>query len=152
MASTSKAIQIRVPLHYRCFFLFLEPVSALAGAYYAFMRQQTYLELTHATSAPTNGIPLSIQIVLAQLSNLYFLFALNEALVLRATADLRVWRAVLFCLLIADLGHLYSVRGLGIQVYWDVTKWNAIDWGNIGFVYAGAATRIAFLYGIGLTP
>ena len=29
--------------------------------------------------------------------------------------------------------------------------WNAIDWGNLGFVYLGATTRIAFLSGLGLS-
>ena len=134
---------------YRFFFLFVEPFSALVGSYYAFFQQNTYLHLTHAPSAPKQDIPVSTQIVLTQLSNLYLLFALNEALVLRATSDLRVWRAVLFVLLIADIGHLYSVNALGSHVYWNMLAWNAIDWGNIGFVYVGAMMRISFLLCIG---
>ena len=135
---------------YRYFFLYIEPISALVGAYYSFSQQQIYLDLTHGKSTPINGIPISTQIVLAQLANLYLLFALNEALVLRATTDLKVWRAVLLCLLIADIGHLYSVNAKGWSIYWNVLAWNAIDWGNVGFVYAGAAMRLSFLleYGV----
>jgi hypothetical protein len=62
-----------------------------------------------------------------------------------------VWRTVLFVLLVADFGHLYSVSPLGSDVYWKVWDWNAMDWGNIAFVYLGATMRIAFLSGIGLS-
>lgn len=57
---------------------------------------------------------------------------------------------MLFGLLLADFGHLYSVSALGPQIYWSVWGWNAMDWGNIGFVYAGALMRMAFLAGVGL--
>ncbi|KAK3681777.1 hypothetical protein B0T22DRAFT_387580 [Podospora appendiculata] len=138
-----------LPIVYRLFFLLIEPISALVGAYYAFYRQSEYLQLTHAASAP-HYVPRGTSIVLSQLANLYFLFAINEALVLRATSDLRVWKTVLFGLLIADFGHLYSVQQLGPQIYWSVSSWNAIDWGNIAFVYLGASLRIAFLADVGL--
>ncbi|XXH05152.1 hypothetical protein Hte_011577 [Hypoxylon texense] len=142
--------QTVLPLAYRAFFLIIEPISALVGAYYAHFRQDEYLAMTiHTPSELSSGT----SIVLSQLANLYLLFALNEALVLRSTGDLRVWRTVLSVLLIADFGHLYSVGGLGFWVYWNVTRWNAIDWGNVGFVYLGAAMRISFLAGVGLgTP
>ena len=137
---------------YRYFFLYIEPISAFYGAYYAYFQPQTYLDLTHAASSPKHGISTSVQIVLAQLANLYFLFAINEALVLRTTSDLRVWRTVLFCLLIADLGHLCSVQAAGWHIYWNVSSWNAIDWGNVAFVYIGASMRLAFLLGFGVGP
>lgn len=140
--------EFTLPLPYRIFFLLIEPIATLVGAYFAFFDQRMYLDLTHASSAPS-PIPLGTSIAMSQLANLYFAFALSEALVLRSTSDLRVWKAVLFCLLVADFGHLYTVRVLGPQIYWSVSEWNAIDWGNIGFVYLGASMRIAFLTGIG---
>jgi hypothetical protein len=133
----------------------MKPISALVGAFYAHVRPLEYLQLTHAASAPSypSTIPLSTSIVLSQLANLYLLFAINEALVLRATSDLRVWKTVLFGLLLADFGHLYSVKDLGFDVYWNILKWNKMDWGNVGFVYAGATMRLLFLTGVGLdTP
>jgi hypothetical protein len=54
-------------------------------------------------------------------------------------------------MLIADFGHLYSVSPLGPDIYWKFTQWNVMDFGNVGFVYAGACMRIAFLCGIGLS-
>ncbi|KAK1622948.1 hypothetical protein BDP81DRAFT_399883 [Colletotrichum phormii] len=143
-------IGLVIPLFYRVFFLGIEPISALVGAYFAHVRPDEYLQLTHAVSKP-EIIPQGTSIVLSQLANLYLLFALNEALVLRATSDLRVWKTVLFVLLVADFGHLYTVRSLGPEVYYNVAKWNAIDWGNVPFVYFGASMRIAFLAGVGLS-
>lgn len=143
----------RFPVAYRLFFLYIEPVSALVGAFFAHFRQDDYLLLTHAASAPAPGqIPTGTSIVLSQLANLYLLFTLNEALVLRSTSDPRVWKTVLFGLLVADLGHLWTVRQLGLGVYlpWNFARWNAIDWGNIPFVYLGASMRAAFISNVGM--
>jgi hypothetical protein len=141
-----------LPLWYRIFFLYIEPVSGLLGAYFAAFRQNDYLDLTHSPSAPPIGIPLGTSIALTQLGNLYLLFSLIEALVLRSTNDIKVWRAVMIGMLVADFGHLYSVSPLGWEVFYDVKNYNAIDYGNVLFVYAGAMTRSAFLYGIGQQP
>ncbi|KAJ4993668.1 nadp-dependent alcohol dehydrogenase-like protein [Stagonosporopsis vannaccii] len=138
-----------VPAFYRLVFLYLEPVSILAGAVQACFFQPAYLALTHAASAPA-AVPVSTSIVLTQLANLYLGLALTEALVLRATTEYRVWRALVIVLLIADVGHLYSVLPLGFSraflQYWN---WNAIDWGNVGWVYFLALTRLCMLFGIG---
>jgi hypothetical protein len=142
----------KLPKFYTAFFLVIEPMSALVGAYFAHFRPLDYLQMIHAASAPSYAatIPVSTSVVLSQLANLYLLFTINEALVLRSTSDLRVWRTVLFGLLVADFGHLYSLKELGADVYWNVLKWNAGDWGNVAFVYAGATMRIMFLAGVGL--
>ena len=139
------------PLLYRLFFLWIEPIATLVGAYYAWFQPQVYLELTHTASAPgLLGMPVGTHLALRQLGNLYFCFALNEAFVLRATSDLRVWRTLLLGLLIADFGHLYSCSPLGLRIYYEANKWNSIYWGNIAFVYCGATTRICFLTGVGM--
>jgi hypothetical protein len=146
-------IYATIPLPYRLFFLTIEPLSALLGAYFAHFKPHLYLRLTHLPSSPISPafIPTSTLISLSQLANLYLLFALNEALVLRAaSSNLSVWRTLLFGLLIADLGHLYSVAPLGGGVYWRAWEWNVMAWGNVGFVYAGAATRVCFLLGVGM--
>lgn len=134
---------------YRIFFLLVEPISALVGAYYNHFRQHRYLELLNVSSTPET-VPLSTSVAMSQLANMYFFFALNEAFVLRSTADIRVWRTVLLVLLVADFGHLFSMSELGSHIYWDVMSWNVSDLGNVPWVYAGATLRICFLMGIGL--
>ncbi|TID24114.1 hypothetical protein E2P81_ATG02420 [Venturia nashicola] len=137
---------------YTFFFLYIEPISTIIGAYFAHCLPSTYLLLTHPNSAPSPDatLPITTTVTLSQLANLYLLFALNEGLVLRATHDLRVWRTLLFGLLVADFGHLYSVKDLGHATYWQFWTWNPMGWGNVGFVYMGAMTRVAFLLGFGV--
>jgi hypothetical protein len=140
-----------IPLLYRAFFLWIEPIATLAGAFYAWFKPQTYLDLTHAVSAPgILGVPIGTEVALRQLANLYVAFAINEAFVLRATSDLKVWRALLSGLLVADFGHLYSCFPLGFTTYYDVANWNKMAYGNYLFVYCGALTRTCFLLGVGL--
>ncbi|KAM3434740.1 hypothetical protein MY4824_005249 [Beauveria thailandica] len=144
-----------LPLIYRFFFLVLEPISALVGAYFCQARQARYLTLLDAPSAAattftTGVVPLGTSVALSQLASMYLFFALNEAVVLRSTGDLRVWKAVLAVLLLADFAHLYSLRELGPRIYVDVLGWNAGGWGNVPWVYAGATLRICFLAGVGM--
>jgi len=140
-----------IPPIYRLIFLSIEPLSTLSGAIFAHYHQPTYLTLTHSSSAPAAllGVPISTSIVLSQLANLYLLQCINEALVLRCTSDLRVWKTFLFGLLVGDLGHLYTVRLVGGWVYWRFWCWNSIDWGNVGFVYFLIVARLCFFAGLG---
>nr|POF17292.1 hypothetical protein CFP56_65159 [Quercus suber] len=153
----ASSLQPSIPLIYSLFFLWIEPIATAVGAYYAFFLQPAYKHMTgdpfSAAAAHRSLIDVSRveSIVLYQLANLYLVFALNEALVLRATRDLRVWRVLLLGLLIADFGHLYSVHAQGSDVYWRAWDWNAMYWGNLGFVYVGASMRTAFLLGLGLS-
>jgi hypothetical protein len=152
MDAPKRPAQVAFRIHplYRIFFLVIEPISALVGAFFTHFRQETYLTLLNAASAPTTQAPKATSVAMSQLANMFFFFALNEALVLRSTADLRVWRTVLFVLLVADVGHLFSMSELGTGIYWDVVSWNASDWGNVPFVYAGMIMRVCFLMGFGL--
>ncbi|KAH8118883.1 hypothetical protein DFH11DRAFT_705877 [Phellopilus nigrolimitatus] len=137
---------------YRLFFLYIEPVSALLGAFYAARPGEYLAQLTLQPSLlPLFPTSPQVAISLFQLANLYLLFALNEHLVLSSTDSLRTWRRLLFCLLIADFGHLLTMAPLGLGVFWRVWEWNAMMVGSVGFVYAGAATRISFLCGVGLS-
>jgi hypothetical protein len=148
MAAASPA---SIPAFYRFVFLWLEPVSIFAGAFYAHFLQSTYLDLTHPASAPRASVPISTSVVMTQLANLYLSLTILEASVLRATSELKVWRTFLTALLIADLGHLYSVAPVGTWVYWQYWRWNSIDWGNVPFVYFLAITRTCMLFGVGFS-
>ena len=141
----------RLPLLYTTFFLTIEPLSTLLGAYFAYFHPHRYLTLTTPSVPPSALLPPSTAIVLQQLANLYLLLSLLSSLLLRTTADLAVWRVFLFALLVADVGHVWSVReAVGWEGYWKVWGWNAMDWGNLGFVYVAAVLRVAFLMGVGL--
>jgi len=139
----------QLPLIYRIFFLFFEPACAILGAYGAHVQSELYLSMMHPASA-SSPLPTGTTMAMSQLANMYLFFGLNEAFVLRSTADLRIWRTVIGGMLVADLGHLYSCLPLGTHIYYSGWGTNFMNWGNIPFVYLGAAIRIAFLLGIGL--
>jgi hypothetical protein len=139
---------------YKLFFLYVEPISALAGAYYAGFRPAEYLEdlvISQSIISSTQTLTTPMTMSLAQLANLYLLFALNEHLVLSSSSSKTVWRRLLFCLLLADFGHLATMIPLGPDTFWKVWEWNAILWGSVGFVYLGASLRISFLAGLGMS-
>jgi len=144
-----------IPFPYRLFFLYIEPVSALAGMYYAAIHPSDYLidlvspiQSDFGRAGAVLDTPTSM--TLFQLSNLYLLFALNEHFVLSSASSLKTWRRLLFCLLVADFGHLATMIPAGTEIFWNVSKWNAMAWGSVGFVYLGASLRVCFLAGVGL--
>ena len=138
-----------IPLLYRLFFLYIEPVATAVGAYYAALDQQAYMHLT--LPSVTTAISACESTVLYQLANLYFVFALNEALVLRATSDVRVWKVFLFGLLLADFGHLASVRGvMGWEVYYRFGSGTACIGAILGLCMLGLRCGRAFSWGLGL--
>ncbi|KAI0690254.1 hypothetical protein BC835DRAFT_1407580 [Cytidiella melzeri] len=156
---------------YRLFFLYVEPLSALVGAYYAAGKPTTYLELLSpspsgsgyaaAGSRASATIDTPTLATLYQLANLYLLFAINEHYVLSSSSSsssLRTWRTLLVGLLIADFGHLATMipvamgqkgKGFG-EVFLKWWEWNAMEWGSVGFVYVGAGMRMSFLMGVGV--
>ncbi|PPQ70641.1 hypothetical protein CVT25_011243 [Psilocybe cyanescens] len=145
------APQLSIPLVYKIFFLCIEPISALAGAYYAAFRQEDYLkDLSFKHEHPTDVLPAQTSMALLQLANLYLLFALNEHFVLSSTTSIVTWRKLLMGLLVADSGHLVTMAPAGSDVFWKFWEWNAMMWGSVGFVYAGASMRMCFLAGVGL--
>ena len=142
-----------IPFRYRLFFLYIEPISALAGMYYAAMHPSDYLfDLVSPIRSDfsRSALDTPTRMTLFQLSNLYLLFALNEHLVLSSTSSLKTWRRLLFSLLVADFGHLATMIPAGTEIFWNVSKWNAMAWGSVGFVYLGASLRLCFLAGVGL--
>jgi hypothetical protein len=141
------------PFPYRIFFLYVEPISTLAGAYYAAIHPTHYLlDLVSPTQSDFTRAVLDTptRMSILQLANLYLLLSLNEHLVLSSTSSLKTWRRLLFCLLVADLGHLATMIPAGPEIFWNVSKWNAMAWGSIGFVYLCATLRLCFLVGVGL--
>ncbi len=69
-----------IPFPYRLFFLYIEPISALAGAYYAAIHPSDYLlDLVSPIQGGFKRAALDTptSMTLFQLSNLYLLFALN---------------------------------------------------------------------------
>jgi hypothetical protein len=133
--------EIGIPIVYRLWHLYVEPLIALAGAYTLHSQPERYFESMPRTSiyAPTS------QLVYTQLAASYVFLATVEALVLRSTKDIRVWTAVIFALAVSDAGHVYATfREVGIHGLKEAGGWRAEEWAAGPMVFRGA-----FLMGVG---
>ncbi|KAK9385506.1 hypothetical protein V1515DRAFT_607641 [Lipomyces mesembrius] len=145
-----------VALPYRLYFLYVEPFLALSGAYLAIFRPELYLSMTvphKVMYPPTDSLSpsnhLLTTLLLTHISCLYVFFAFNEAVVLRCTNDLRVWKALLSTCLLSDVGHLYANFIVAEPtVFWNPWSWGSDEWGNLGTLWLGALLRVAFLWGL----
>ncbi|MCJ1290689.1 hypothetical protein MMC34_002231 [Xylographa carneopallida] len=138
-----------IPLPYRILLLYLEPVAAFNGAILSHFFPAYYLA-GMSPSATTTTYSSPSQVIFDQLAACYFLFAFNEAVVLRSTSDLRVWKAIVLGILICDLFHLYGTwEALG-AAFWDPRLWRVEDWVNLAMLYGPGGMRLAFLIGVGL--
>ena len=105
-----------------------------------------YLE----TMAPNATYDARYQVILDQVSALYLLFAFNEAVVLRVTGELKVWKAILAGIIVCDVFHIYATAGaLGISSFLDPSTWRSHDWFNICFLFGMIPVRISFILGFG---
>lgn len=154
-AMSSPFASDRTHIHpfYRLLFLYLEPLVLLAGAVIAFFLPSTYLSTIHAVPPPSVLYPNiltshpTLRILTAGLANVYMLFCLFEACILRATDDVHVWRTFLACALWGDLAHLAIFSGLGVNVGEDLLGLGMADWAKPVLMILA---RIAFLLGLGM--
>ena len=143
--------QPRIAAAYRLLFLYAEPVGALYGALLAARAPLKYLYLV-SPDAPAYYHP-SLQVVLDQLAATYFLFAFNEAAVLRVAGNdnVRVWSAMTCGMLLCDLLHIRAAgSALGWRSLLDPAGWRFEEWFVMIPTCGFAAARVAFLLGIGV--
>jgi len=136
-----------VALPYQILFLYFEPFMAFGGAILCHFKPALFLN----TMSPTAIYAPSNQVIYDQVAATYTLFAFNEAVVLRVTNDLRVWKTILLGILVCDIIHLYaSYTALGAATFWDPRLWRWGDAINLGSLWGQAVIRVAFLLNVGL--
>lgn len=139
----------QIPLPYRILLLYFEPLAALNGAVMTHFFPSRYL-LTMSPSATASTYSPQTQVVYDQLAATYVLFAFIEAVVLRVTSELNVWKAVVFGILICDVIHLYgSYASMGIEVFIRPWLWRAEDWVNFVMLYGPGMMRLGLLFEVG---
>lgn len=137
-----------VPFIYRFLFLYFEPAGALIGSLLLHFHPQPFL----TTMAPTLKETPSHQVVYDMLAATYVLFAFNEAVILRLTDDLRIWKALLCGILLCDAIHLYgSWTALGSDMFWNPLNWRWEDAVNLGSLWGQGALRLAFIREVGFS-
>jgi len=139
----------KVPLVYRILFLYVDPFAALGGVLSTHFSPSNYLQGMSPSATQSTYSPQT-QVIFDQLAATYFLFAFNEAVVLRVASELRVWKALLLGILICDVMHLY---GSGVALGWDVFirpwLWRVEDTVNLVMLYGLGIMRLAFLFEVG---
>ena len=140
----------RIPLPYRLLFLYVEPVCALFGAIINLVSPITYLLSLSPNATPSTYDPLTSPIY-AQLAGHLLLFTWLQAVLLRSTDDLRVWKIVLAGIVLCDLLHLWgSAQLLGLRGFVDPRAWRLEEWVNFVMLYGPGAMRVVFCMGWGL--
>ncbi|KAH7059004.1 hypothetical protein B0J12DRAFT_380748 [Macrophomina phaseolina] len=166
MAAKSKPTTTKpspIPLPYRLFFTWIEPLSALFGAY-LYLFAPTFL-LPSLIPTPLHPLlasgPSPVETMLLwQVGSLYIVFFFVEFVFLRYAGSGRpdVWRIVVAAILFgSDWGHIWSFKVLGEAAgmradwWWWPGAWERWeDWGNLGTLWFGVGMRVAFLLGVGL--
>ncbi|MCJ1310082.1 hypothetical protein MMC25_003743 [Agyrium rufum] len=143
-----------IPFPYVVLLTILEPLAALNGALIAHFTPAAYLN--YFTPFPTTlqrTFNTTYQPLASQVAACYLLFTFNEAVVLRLTDDVRVWKGIVLGILICDLGHLWATyealqAGLG-GGFWSLGGWRFEDWVNTGMILGPGLVRILFLLEVG---
>jgi hypothetical protein len=90
------------------------------------------------------------QIICDQLAASYLFFAVIEGYVLRITNEKQVWRALVFALLLCDVGHLGAAWAeMGTQVLLSPWLWRGKDAVTMVTFAVPFVLRIAFLLEVG---
>ncbi len=137
-----------IPTLYRILFLYIEPVAIISGAIQSFFTPTKFAVFLQPTSTTVSK---ELQIVFSYLSANYFLLAWLEAVVLRCTSSLKVWKVIQLGIFLSDAFHLYaSANALGSTRFWDPRKWRAEDRINLGLIAGNGTARLMFLLGVGM--
>lgn len=139
-----------IPWLYKAMFLYFEPLAALNGAFITLFRPVSYLQIMSPQATASTYSSLD-QPIYDQLAAFLVLFAWCQAVVLRLTTEVRVWKYLLFGMFLCDVIHLYAAyQILGSQVFFDPRRWRAEEWVNFVMLYGPGALRLALCLGVGL--
>lgn len=143
--------QAHIPPFYRLFHLYIEPFLAFYGAVMAARSPLLYLSVMSPGANLSHWHP-EVRVIFDQLAAVYFLFAFNEAIVLRvAEGNLRVWNAMVTGMLFSDLIHIRATAmAMGRDALLDPLSWRLYDWVNIVTLFGALSIRAAFLSGVGV--
>ncbi len=149
-----------IPLFYRIFFLYIDPLICLLSIYLFFFDHPTYIlnGIPSSLSTPalqTPELPPLVQLLITGLGAYSLCIFTMQIFLLRQFSDapdginVRIWRIVLFSILLTDLGLIYGVYRVDAEGLLDVKGWTRGDWSNYGILGTVIAVRTAFLLGIG---
>jgi hypothetical protein len=150
----------RIPLFYRIFFLYIDPLICLSEIYLFFFDYNTYIQngvpniISSRITTTTTPSRLVEHLTIALGSYSVFVFAM-QVLLLHQFKDapqglnVKIWRIVQFGILLIDLGLFYGLYTADSKAALDVNRWNSKDWANNGILGILVVIRSAFLVRLG---
>ncbi len=143
------AMAPRIPLFYRVVLLWYEPISSGLGGWLALKAPDTYLN-SFIPSTMTVRNPMH-DMLFHQLGASYFFVATSQAILLRYTNDLGVWKILNGCLLGWDVILLYGLwSGMQMQGRLDPAEWRFEDWSAVIPTVFMTVVRASIVAGLGL--
>jgi hypothetical protein len=111
----------------------IEPVLLVWAWITNFKDPATYYISQYPTgTALTTPFPPQALSLSLQMGNVLLLLAFM-AVICSWTAHSDISKKYLVAVAVADFGHIYAAYvSLGDELFWDVSKWNDMAWGNIG--------------------
>ncbi|KAF1915005.1 hypothetical protein BDU57DRAFT_520291 [Ampelomyces quisqualis] len=144
MLKTSPATTI--PLFYRIFFQYLDPLICVWGAYMDFFDPR--LVLSSHIPAPTPDIGHAM--ILKQRGGGMLNFGFVSAVLLRYTYDVNIWNIVQVADFLVDLAYFWAVYEVLIaQGRLGISSWRVEDWGSLVITGTAGLVRAAFLAKVG---
>ncbi|KAF1816566.1 hypothetical protein P152DRAFT_388585 [Eremomyces bilateralis CBS 781.70] len=136
-----------MPLPYRIAFNWIEPFVATSGALQAYFAPHSLQQIE------TPSIPYHprLQPLFTQRTGLWLLLAFNDAVTLRATRDVRIWRLVLAAGLFSDIFYTLSIlEERGAARFWNPAAWDVNDWTCLALTIPAMVVKLACVAGVGL--
>lgn len=135
-----------IPLPYRLFFQYLDPLICLWGAYMDFFDPRLVL----SSHIPTPSLDIGHAMILKQRGGGMLNFGFVSAFLLRYTYDLNVWNIIQVANFIVDVAYFWAVyEVLRAQGRLGVGTWRAEDWGSVMITGTAGVVRLAFLARVG---
>jgi len=135
-----------VPLIYRIAFNWVEPFFATAGALQAYIFPRSLQEI----ETPSIKYSPILQPLFTQRTGAWLLLAFNDAVTLRATQDIIIWRLILAGGLFSDFFYTLSIlEDRGSAKFWDPMAWDMNDWITITLTVVPMAIKLACVAGVG---
>ncbi|KAB5511693.1 hypothetical protein GE09DRAFT_639213 [Coniochaeta sp. 2T2.1] len=166
-STASLAGPAHVPLPYRAWFMYIDPVLSVMGVYGCFFDPSLILSSYIPTTIPNPSSlkpggssisnPAAVanpahHLVFAEMGGFLLLTIILSTFLLRYTRDLVVWKLYQGAISIVDVVILVAT----FQAYVDQgrlnpTTWRSEDWFSVLITGACAVLRIAFVLGVGVT-
>ncbi|KEF58441.1 uncharacterized protein A1O9_06367 [Exophiala aquamarina CBS 119918] len=132
----------------------LEPVALIWGYSVTLLNPESYFldQVPNTTLASVAGhlVPVHGLALTYQLGNVFIVLA-AVAIICTHTTHTDIIKKYLLAIALGDLGHIYACyRTLETNIFWDITQWNDMAWGNIfvsAFLHVNRLATVAGLFG-----